>query len=97
MHIDTAILTPVSLFLGALIGGGASVCVAIYTQHCQNRVQRIASEVAKREAVYADFVVSASNLLLHAFLHDDISPTGDEQRLIGLINRMRLFARANCS
>jgi hypothetical protein len=41
----------------------------------------------------ADFVMSASNLLLHAFIHDDISPTGDEQRLIGLINRMRLFAR----
>ena len=37
--------------------------------------------------------MSASNLLMHAFLHDDISPTGDEQRLIGLINRMRLFAR----
>ncbi len=93
MHIDTAILTPISLFLGALVGGGASVCAAIYTQHCQNRVQRIASEVAKREAVYADFVMSASNLLLHAFIHDDIAPTGDEQRLIGLINRMRLFAR----
>ena len=93
MHIDTAVLTPVALFLGALIGGGASVCAAIYTQHCQHRVQRIASEVAKREAVYADFVMSASNLLLHAFLHDDISPTGDEQRLVGLINRMRLFAR----
>jgi hypothetical protein len=62
MHIDPAILTPVALFLGALIGGGASVCAAIYTQHCQNRVQRIASEVAKREAVYADFVMSASNL-----------------------------------
>ena len=93
MHIDTAVLTPVALFLGALIGGGASVCAAIYTQRCQNRVQRIASEVAKREAVYADFVMSASNLLLHAFIHDDISPTGDEQRLIGLINRMRLFAR----
>ena len=61
MHIDTAILTPISLFLGALVGGGASVCAAIYTQHCQNRVQRIASEVAKREAVYADFVMSASN------------------------------------
>ena len=93
MHVDSAILTPLSLFLGALIGGGASVCAAIYTQRCQNRVQRIASEVAKREAVYADFVMSASNLLMHAFLHDDISPTGDEQRLIGLINRMRLFAR----
>ena len=92
MHIDPSTLTPLSLFLGALIGGGASLCVAIYTQRCQDRLQRIASEVAKREAVYADFVMNASNLLLHAFTHDDISPTGVEQRLIGLINRMRLFA-----
>ena len=92
MHTDPAILTPVSLFLGALIGGGASVCVAIYTQRCQDRLQRIASEVAKREAVYSDFVMSASNLLLYAFTHDDISPTGDEERLIGLVNRIRLFA-----
>ena len=95
MPVDTAILTPVSLFLGALIGGGASLCAAVYTQRHQDRLQRIAGEVAKREAVYADFVMSASNLLLQAFIHDDISPTGDEQRLIGLINRMRLFAPPN--
>src|SRR5208283_4139809 len=57
--------------------------------------QRVAAEVAKREAVYADFVMSASNMLLHAFTHDDFSPGGDEQRLIGLVNRMRLFAPAN--
>jgi hypothetical protein len=49
-------------------------------------------EIAKREAVYADFVMSASHLLLHAFTHDEFSPSGDEHRLIGLINRMRLFA-----
>ena len=75
-----AILSPHSALLGALIGDGASLCAAIYTQRCQDRLQRIAGEVAKREAVYADFVMSASNLLLQAFIHDDISPTGDEQR-----------------
>ena len=95
MPVDTAILTPVSLFLGALIGGGASLCAAVYTQRYQDRLQRIAGEIAKREAVYADFVMSASNVLLHAFTHDDVSPSGDEQRLIGLINRMRLFAPHN--
>ncbi len=95
MPIDSAILTPVSLFLGALIGGGASVCDAVYTQRSQDRLQRIAGEVAKREAVYADFVMSASTLLLDAFIHDEISPSDDEQRLIGLINRMRLFAPNN--
>ena len=36
--------------------------------------------------------MNASNLLLNAYVHDDIALGGEEQRLIGLINRMRLFA-----
>jgi hypothetical protein len=92
MYIDPVLLSPVSALLGALVGGGASLLGVIYTQHSQDRVQRVASEIAKRETVYADFVMSASNLLLNAYTHDEISLGGDEQRLIGLINRMRLFA-----
>ena len=92
MQIDPAIVSPVSMLLGCLTGGCASLGAAVYTQRCQDRLQRIAGEVAKREAVYADFVMSASNLLLYAFIHDEITPTDDEQRLIGLVNRMRLFA-----
>ena len=92
MAIDPALLTPVALLLGALVGGGASLLGAIYSQRSQDRVQRVASEIAKRETVYADFVMSASNLLLNAYTHDEIALSGDEQRMIGLINRMRLFA-----
>ena len=92
MTIDPAILSSVSALLGALIGGGASLCAAIYTQRNQNRLQRVAGEIAKREAVYADFVMDASNVLLNAYVHDEIALGGEEQRLIGLINRMRLFA-----
>ncbi len=95
MHIDPALLTPVALLLGALVGGGASLLGAIYSQRSQDRVQRVASEIAKRETVYADFVMSASNLLLNAYTRDQISLSGDEQRMIGLINRMRLFAPAD--
>ena len=95
MNIDPALLSPASALLGALIGGGTSFVAAIYTQRDQHRVQRAASEVAKREAVYADFVIHASNLLLRAYTQDEIVLTGDEQRLIGLINRMRFFAPRN--
>jgi hypothetical protein len=80
------------LFLGALVGASASLLGTVYTRRSQDRVQRIASEIAKRETVYADFVMSASNLLLNAYTRDEIALSGDEQRLIGLINRMRLFA-----
>src|SRR5271165_7110264 len=92
MHIDPTLLSPVSALLGAIVGGGASLLAAIYTQRCQDRLQCVAREVEKREAVYADFVMHASNLLLNACTCDEIVLSGDEQRLIGLINRMRLFA-----
>jgi hypothetical protein len=92
LHIDPTLLGPVSALLGAIVGGGASLIAAIYTQRCQDRLQRVAREVEKREAVYADFVMHASNLLLNAYTRDEIVLGGDEPRLIGLINRMRLFA-----
>ena len=90
--IDTAILNPMSALLGALLGGGASLMAAIYTGHGQDRIPRGVSEIAKRETVYADFVMHAANLLLRAYTQDDLQLSGDEQRLIGLINRMRFFA-----
>lgn len=92
LNIDPALLSPVSALLGAIVGGGASLIAAIYTQRCQYRLQRIAREVEKREAVYAEFVMYASNLLLNAYTRDEIVLGSDEPRLIGLINRMRLFA-----
>jgi hypothetical protein len=92
LHIDPTLLSSVSALLGAIVGGGASLVAAIYTQRVQDRLQRVAREVEKREAVYADFVMHASNLLLNAYTRDQIVLSGDEQRLVGLINRMRLFA-----
>ncbi len=92
MTIDPTLLSPASALVGALIGGSISLIAAIYNHRSQDRRQRIASEIAKRESVYADFVFHASNLILRAYTHDEISLSGDEQRLIGLINRMRFFA-----
>ena len=68
--------------MGALIGGGASLAVAVYTQRYQDRLQRIAQEVTKRETVYADFVMNVSNLLLTAYTRnqDEIALSGAEQR-----------------
>ena len=94
MHMDPALLTPVSALCGALVGGSASLAAAMYTQRSQQRLQRIASEVTKREKVYAEFMMRASNLMLNAYIRDDLALGSDEQRLIGLINRMRLFASA---
>jgi len=95
MHIDPALLSALSALVGALIGGTASLVAAIYTQRYQDRLQRVAREATKREQVYADFIMSASKLLLNAYVHDGITLNGDEQHLVGLANRMRLFAPPN--
>jgi len=92
MHIDPALLGPASALCGALVGGGASFAAAMYTQRSQQRQQHAATEVTRREKVYAEFVMRASNLMLNAYIRDELALGGDEQRLVGLINRMRLFA-----
>jgi len=92
LQIDPTLLGPISALLGALIGGSTSFLAAIYSQRVQDRLQRLAGEVAKREGVYADFVMRAAKMLLKALTKDEIAIGGDEQHLIGLINRMRLFA-----
>jgi hypothetical protein len=95
MDIDPAFLSAISALVGALMGGSASLAAAIYTQRYQDRLQRVARETAKREQVYADFIMNASKLLLNAYVHDEITLGGDEQHLVGLANRMRLFAPPN--
>ncbi|MDI4662998.1 hypothetical protein K9U40_01400 [Xanthobacter autotrophicus] len=92
MSISTEFLSPLSALLGALVGGGASLIAAIYTHHGQDRLQRIAAEITKREIVYADFVMHATQLLVRAYTIDELTLSGDEQHLIGLITRMRFFA-----
>jgi hypothetical protein len=95
MSIDPAFLSATSALVGALTGGSASLAAAIYTQRNQDRLQRVARETTKREQVYADFIMSASTLLLNAYVHDGFTLDADGQRLVGLANRMRLFAPPN--
>ena len=92
MHIDPAIVGALSALVGATIGAAASLAAAIYTQRYQNRLQRVAREMSKRETVYADFIMSASSLLLKGYVTEGFKLNGEEQHLIGVLNRMRLFA-----
>lgn len=78
--------------MGAMIVGGASLTAAIYSQWYQGRLQMMHREANKREAIYGEFIMSASKAVVKASITDNLSWTRDEQHLIGLINRMRLFA-----
>ena len=92
MAIDPSFLSAIAALAGTIIGGGASLTTAVYTQRYQDRLQRVARETTKREAVYADFIMYASKLLLNSYMSEGFALKGDEQHLIGLANRMRLFA-----
>jgi len=93
MSIDpAALLSQVSGLLGAAIGGGASLAVAIYNQRSEKRLQRVADEITRRETIYADFLESSSKLLMNAYTHDELVLGFEELHLIGAIHRMRLFA-----
>ena len=95
MPIDPSLLSAIAALVGTIIGGGASLTTAIYTQRYQDRLQRVARETTKRETVYADFIMYASKLLLNSYMSEGFALKGDEQHLIGLANRMRLFAPPN--
>jgi hypothetical protein len=95
MTIDPAIISSTSALLGALAGGGASLAAAVYTQRNQDRLQRIARESAKRETVYADFIMNATAALLNAYGEDGLTIGEDKQQLLGVLQRMRLFAPPN--
>jgi hypothetical protein len=94
MQIDPALLTSAAGLVGALIGGAASLTVAMYTQRNQQRLQRVAHEIEKREGVYGEFMAKASDTIMDAYVSDvgAIDLTKNGQQLIRSINRMRLFA-----
>lgn len=92
MAIDPAIISSMSALLGALAGGGASLAAAVYTQRFQDRLQRISQESAKRESVYAEFIMTATAVLLNAYVEDQPTLGRNQEQLFGITQRIRLFA-----
>ena len=83
--------------MGALIGGGASLGVAIYNQRSERRLQRVAKEITKREAVLGamlikqhpdakegDFFVKEYQPYLIKIIRDDFTkrPLADRRALL---------------
>jgi hypothetical protein len=91
--MDPAFASSLAALCGAMVGGGTSFVSTVYAQHHQERRERVAREAAKREAVYAEFILAATGVMAKAVV-SDIALDADEQRLFGLGNRIRLFAPA---
>ena len=89
--MDNSVVAASAAVLGSLVGGAATIATAWITQRTQTRRQTILTEIRKREALYADFIVECSKLAIDALDHTLEKPEKVLQ-VIALQNRMKLFS-----
>jgi hypothetical protein len=89
--MDPSLVSGLSAVLGSLVGGGASIATAWFTQRAQSHREAVHAEVRKREMVYTAFISECSRLTVDALDHTLDSPAGLVQ-VYGLLNRIRLNA-----
>ena len=65
--MEPAILSATSALIGSLIGGVSTFAASWLTQHRQLRIQLLLQEAAKRETLYAEFIIEASKRLTEAW------------------------------
>jgi len=87
--LDPSIVSGLSAVFGSLVGGGASIATAWFTQRAQSRREAVHAEIRKRELVYAEFISECSKLAIDAIDHTLDSPSALIQ-VYGLLNRIRL-------
>ena len=87
--LDSAVLSATAALIGSLVGGVATLTGSWMTQRLQLRIQATIHEAAKRESLYAEFIIEASGRLADAWSHHAESP----EVIAGLysaVQRMRL-------
>jgi hypothetical protein len=91
--VNVAYMSAISALAGSAIGGVASIATTWLTQHSQDRSQRHAQSVGRRERLYGDFIDEASTLFIDALTHEQIDPSKFVQ-IYATIGKLRLFASA---
>jgi hypothetical protein len=89
--VNVAYISAFSALTGSAIGGVASIATTWLTQHSQDRSQRHAQSVGRRERLYGDFVDEASVLYIDAMTHDQFDPSKFVQ-IYATVAKLRLFA-----
>jgi hypothetical protein len=87
--MDTAILSAASALIGSLIGAMSTLAASWLSLRGRMRAQALLQEAAKREALYAEFIIEASRRLTEAWSHHAESPEV-VAGLYSAIQRMRL-------
>lgn len=87
--LDSSIVSGLSAVFGSLVGGGASIATAWFTQRAQGARELVHAEIRKRESVYTEFISECSKLVIDALDHTLENPSVLVQ-VYGLLNRIRL-------
>jgi hypothetical protein len=93
-EMDNAYMSAIAALAGSAIGGLASFATTWLTQHSQERAQRFAQAMTRREHLYREFIEEASKLFTDALTHQLEEPS-KFVRLYALVGNLRLCASAN--
>jgi hypothetical protein len=88
--VNVAYVSAFFALAGSAIGGVASITTSWLTQHSQDRSQRHAQSVGRRERLYGDFIDEASLLFVDALTHEQVDPSKFVQ-IYATIAKLRLF------
>jgi hypothetical protein len=91
--MDNAYMSAIAALAGSAIGAVASLATTWLTQHAQERAQRFAQAMSRREHLYGEFIEEASRLFSDALTHEFDDPS-KFVRLYALVGKLRLFASA---
>jgi hypothetical protein len=92
--VNVAYISAFSALAGSTIGGVASIATTWLTQRSQDRSQRHAQSISRRERLYGDFIDEASMLYIDALTHDQFDPS-KFVHIYATIAKLRLFASAD--
>jgi hypothetical protein len=90
--MNPATLSALAALLGSAIGALASLATTWLTQRYQDRIQRRAQEMTRRERLFGDFIVQAAKLYADALTHHELSDPSVLVPLYALKAQLSLFA-----
>jgi hypothetical protein len=91
--MNNAYMSAIAALAGSAMGAVASFATTWLTQHAQERAQRFAQAMSRREHLYGDFIEEASRLFSDALTHEFDDPS-KFVHLYALVGKLRLFASA---
>jgi hypothetical protein len=87
--MDSAIITAAAAIGGSIVGALGTLLSASITQRYHDRRELLATQIARREALYSDFISESARLLVNAMESNAIEP----KNLVptyALLSRIRL-------